>query len=175
MFRKGADESASIPPLLASAVLVMTALVLSQGMAEGAFSTINQRNNRDFIQDNIIENIKTACKTSGKKTFPRRSNYSFKLNGVNDIKIERKRTVIDNFYNFHINYSGNTEKFRIDKNGIAGNWMCSDGSGSGVYQLNGSLAGGQTNSWVEVDSDEPIKWRVMEEKDNKWLNVQVSQ
>jgi hypothetical protein len=179
--RKGGDEPDVTIRILGTTVIVITALVMSQGMAEGAFGSISQMGNDDFIKENIIGNIKTACETDGKQNLPREGSYKFRMEGVEKVKTEFHNTIGSNYVQFKISYGGgSTESYKIDSKGYLASWKCSDASGDKKYRINGSTAGfndedGQVGTWVEINPDQPVKWRIMEKSADGPVNIEVVQ
>lgn len=183
MLRKGGDEPDVTIRILGTTVIVITALVMSQGMAEGAFGSISQMSNDDFIKENIIGNIKTACETENKQNIPREGSYKFRLEGVKMVKTQFKDTWGSNYVLFKISYDTdgeNTESYKIDSKGYLTSWYCSDASGEDKYRINGSTEGfkdkdGEEDMWVEINPDQPVKWRVMEKSEDGPVNIEVLQ
>jgi hypothetical protein len=131
--------------------------------------------NEEFIRNYIIENIRSACTTSGIKNYPSNGKYSYSLNGVDRVRIKRYNTIGSNYFNVELDYGSNTKKYWLDSNGYLADWRCGGDPSSGMYQFNTSSAHAGTNNWIDVDPDKVTRWRVMEEEDNKWVNVQIEQ
>lgn len=144
--------------------------------------------NAEFVRDYLKDNLQQACDTSGIRNYPPGGKFSFSLNGVNRVKLKHKsRTIRPNKVIMKLDYGGRTEKYTIDKNnlhGLLADWRCTGNPGSGMYQFNGSTVSNQhsssagadgTNKWINLDSSKVTRWRVMEETDNQYVNIQIDQ
>jgi hypothetical protein len=175
--------------MLVTAILLVTGLAISSGLAKDTFGFLSETGKDDFIENYIVQNVKSACKTPGEQTIPRNKNFSYTLEGVKAIKIVYKHTVLDDFYTFRLKYGpDNTQKFRLDKDGSLSSFACSDSGGPKKYRINGSLqrdldSGGETgkkissgNSWIQLDKpDKPVRFRIIEKEEEKKVNIQVYQ
>lgn len=196
MYRKGGDEPNVTVRLIGTTIIVILGLVMSQGMAEGAFSTLSKTTTDDFVKNQIKGNIKQACKQSGKQNFPADDNVTYTLDGVKQIGIFYHDEIGSDWYTFEIKYEGGSKKkFRLDSVGALASWKCSNhGNNKGRYRVNGSIpslaftendgrhggdstknCGGSTPCWVDIEKGQPVKFRVMEKKENGIVNVQVMQ
>lgn len=156
---------------------------IRQNLPNNDIRTISMENSH-FIRKYLIENVRNACNDGDLRNYPPEGKYSYTLNGVNAIKTVFKNTIGSNYVQIKIRYGGGSkESFKIDSNGYLANWACSGDPGNGMYQFNGSAVSasgyngdaGNTGDWVNLDSSQVTRWRVMEENNNKYVNIQVEQ
>jgi hypothetical protein len=197
MYRKGGDEPNVTVRLIGTTIIVILGLVMSQGMAEGAFSTLSKTTTDDFVKNQIKGNIKQACKQSGKQNFPADDNVTYTFNGVKEVRMAYHDEIGSDWYTFQIKYQGGSQKkYRLDSTGSLASWNCNSGGNTEKYRMNGSIqssgwsessgqyyqAEGGNNHlncggpcWVQIDKGQPLHVRVLEKTAGEVVNVQVMQ
>ncbi|MFB6115857.1 MAG: hypothetical protein ABEK04_06260, partial [Candidatus Nanohalobium sp.] len=124
--RKGV-LTAVVAFLIASMLVSGLGIMMAVGTAQKAFSNIGQKNDRKWMKQYIIANMKAACEPDANRNIniPRSGSFQHTIEGLKGLKINPRNTAVgDRVVDLIMGYGSYTRKIKIESDGYLGSSAC---------------------------------------------------